>query len=84
MTPEAAMMPVTLDQVAEAVGGELHIPAHARSPHETFEPSVVSDSRQAHDDSIFVAIPGERVDGHDFVAQVAGQGAAAAIVQHPV
>ncbi|MEJ5921077.1 UDP-N-acetylmuramoyl-tripeptide--D-alanyl-D-alanine ligase [Bifidobacterium thermophilum] len=78
------MMPVTLAQVAEAVDGALHIPDQARAPQGVFEPTVVSDSRQAHDGSIFVAIPGERVDGHDFVAQVAGKGAAAAIVEHPV
>jgi UDP-N-acetylmuramyl pentapeptide synthase len=29
---------------------------------------VIIDSRQAVPDSVFVALPGERVDGHDYVA----------------
>ena len=43
-------------------------------------PDVVIDARQAREGSIFVAIPGERVDGHDFTAQAAANGASAAIV----
>ena len=34
--------------------------------------------------SLFVAIPGLRVDGHDFVAQAIEAGAAAALVERPV
>ena len=43
-------------------------------------PDVVMDSRLATPGSLFVALPGERVDGHDFVARAASAGAAAAIV----
>ena len=39
------------------------------------------DSRQAGPGSLFVAVPGFTVDGHTFLPQVAGAGAAAAIVQ---
>ncbi|MEL4504130.1 UDP-N-acetylmuramoyl-tripeptide--D-alanyl-D-alanine ligase [Luteococcus sp. H138] len=42
-------------------------------------PDVVIDARQATPGSIFVAIPGEKVDGHDFTAQAAAKGAAAVI-----
>lgn len=42
--------------------------------------AVVTDSRQASPGSLFVAIPGERVDGHTFLAQVAAAGATAALV----
>jgi UDP-N-acetylmuramoyl-tripeptide--D-alanyl-D-alanine ligase len=45
---------------------------------------VVVDSREVSAGSLFVALPGERVDGHDFVAQAAERGAVAAIVQRPV
>jgi UDP-N-acetylmuramoyl-L-alanyl-D-glutamate--2,6-diaminopimelate ligase len=41
---------------------------------------VVYDSRQAGPGDVFAALPGTRVDGHEFLAQVAGQGALAALV----
>ena len=42
---------------------------------------VTDDSRDVHPGSLFVAVPGEHVDGHDFVARAAAAGAAAAIVE---
>jgi len=42
------------------------------------------DSRSVHPGDLFVALPGERVDGHDFVPDAAGSGAAAALVTRPV
>ncbi len=41
---------------------------------------VVIDSRQASPDSLFVALPGEQVDGHDYVRDAFDQGAIAAMV----
>ena len=46
-------------------------------------PDVVIDSRLATPGSLFVALPGERTDGHDFVAAAAAAGASAALVGHP-
>ncbi len=46
--------------------------------------SVVIDSRQARSGSLFIAFPGERVDGHDYVADAFTQGAVAALVEQPV
>lgn len=46
--------------------------------------AVVTDSRQAGAGSLFVCIKGERSDGHDFITQVAEQGALAALVSHDV
>jgi len=40
---------------------------------------VVIDSRKVSEGTLFVAIPGERVDGHDFIKQVLHAGAVAAI-----
>lgn len=40
---------------------------------------VVIDSRKAGKDSLFIAIRGARVDGHDFIPQVMEQGALCAI-----
>ena len=42
-------------------------------------PDVVIDSRLATPGAVFVALPGEHVDGHDFVGAAAARGAAAAI-----
>ncbi|MGA4669703.1 UDP-N-acetylmuramoyl-tripeptide--D-alanyl-D-alanine ligase [Propionibacteriaceae bacterium Y1923] len=43
-------------------------------------PDVVIDARQATPGSVFVALPGERVDGHDYTSQAADNGAAAVLV----
>lgn len=46
--------------------------------------AVVTDSRKAAPGSVFVAIRGERVDGHDFAAQTVAAGAVCVLAQHPV
>lgn len=89
------MVPMTLQEIAEAVHGRLvdGDGPHADlgqgsgdgSPHTRAEATnVVSDSRQLREGSVFVAIAGERVDGHDFVPGIAASGAVAAIVEHVV
>jgi UDP-N-acetylmuramoyl-tripeptide--D-alanyl-D-alanine ligase len=42
------------------------------------------DSRQVIPGGLFVALPGERVDGHDFVAEAFQRGASFALIQHQV
>ncbi len=42
-------------------------------------PDVVVDSRLATPGSVFVALPGEHADGHDFIAAAAAGGAVAAL-----
>jgi len=46
--------------------------------------SVCSDSRQIRAGCLFVALRGERFDGHDYVSAAAGDGAVAALVERPV
>jgi UDP-N-acetylmuramoyl-tripeptide--D-alanyl-D-alanine ligase len=46
--------------------------------------SVCSDSRQIRPGCLFVALRGERFDGHDFVPEAARRGAAVALVEQPV
>lgn len=46
--------------------------------------SVVIDSRQAGEDSLFIALPGERVDGHDFIQAAFNNGAILAMVEKDV
>ncbi len=52
------------------------------APHAVSQ--VVIDSRQAGEGFVFVALPGEHTDGHDYVAAAFQQGAIAAITHQPV
>ena len=45
---------------------------------------VVHDSRRARDGSLFCAVPGSHVDGHDFAAAAAEHGATALLVERYV
>ncbi|MCC7118499.1 MAG: UDP-N-acetylmuramoyl-tripeptide--D-alanyl-D-alanine ligase [Anaerolineales bacterium] len=44
----------------------------------------VIDSRQTIPASLFIAIPGEKVDGHDFIAEAFKRGASFALIQREV
>ncbi len=74
-------MPLTLAHVWKAAG---------TGPWPWMEPlhpplrSVVIDSRQAGEGSLFVALPGEHTDGHRFVGDAFRRGAHAALVSRPV
>ncbi|GAB3859553.1 UDP-N-acetylmuramoyl-tripeptide--D-alanyl-D-alanine ligase [Nocardioides maradonensis] len=57
------MIPMTLAAIAEAVGGVLHGPADL-----VVDAPAYVDSREAIAGGLFVAVVGERVDGHDYVA----------------
>lgn len=63
---------MTLRRIAQACGGILH----AKNGEENLAiSSLVTDSRQAGEGSLFAAIKGERVDGHRFIPGVFEQGA---------
>ncbi len=72
---------ITAKEIATALRPAL-IRAPAVGPMR-FRHAVV-DSRKAGRGDIFVALQGENVDGHDYVAHAASRGAAGAIVEHPV
>lgn len=74
------MVPMSVEEIAKAVDGRL-VAGDGPAIEAT---ETVTDSRQAGSGAVFVAIKGERVDGHGFVDKVADQGAAAAIVDHEV
>ena len=63
------MKPITLREVAAACSGVLH------GDPELQITSIVTDSRQAHDGSLFAAIKGARADGHRFIPMTVEQGA---------
>ena len=46
--------------------------------------SIVTDSRKARQGSLFAALPGERVDGHDFADTAVRLGAVALLVSRPL
>jgi UDP-N-acetylmuramoyl-tripeptide--D-alanyl-D-alanine ligase len=71
---------LTLGEVARIVGGRL---VHA-DPDTVVTGSVEFDSRAVAPGGLFVALPGERVDGHDFAAAATARGAAASVVTRPV
>ena len=66
----------------------LNVSARESSPVGSMETrplsGVVIDSRQAESGSLFVALPGEHTDGHNFVAHAFSRGALAALVSHPM
>ncbi|MFF5492953.1 UDP-N-acetylmuramoyl-tripeptide--D-alanyl-D-alanine ligase [Streptomyces aquilus] len=75
------MIALSLAEIASVVGGQTHdIP----DPSVQVTGPVVRDSREVEPGSLFVAFVGERVDGHDFAAQVVEAGAAAVLASRPV
>ena len=76
------MIRLDLAEVAALTAGALaDLPA---GPPPVVTGPVVVDSREAGAGSLFVALAGERVDGHDFVAAAVGRGAAGVLAQRPV
>lgn len=54
--------------------------AERRGPHTRGFSRIIIDSREAQPEDLFVALRGERHDGHDFVAEAIARGATGAIV----
>ena len=67
-------MNLSLSQIAAAVGGRLI------GPDATVTGPVVTDSRQASPGALFVAVHGERTDGHAHLGSAGTLGAVGAIV----
>src|SRR3954452_10822259 len=72
------MIELTLAEVAELTGGALTGAEGARVTGK-----VTLDSRTVASGDLFVAVVGERVDGHDFLAAAAAAGAVAALSARP-
>ncbi len=77
------MIAMTLAQVAAAIGVDVPagLPPEAAS---TPVRSVEFDTRRIRPGALFVALRGERVDGHDFVAQAAAAGAVAVLASQEI
>jgi UDP-N-acetylmuramoyl-tripeptide--D-alanyl-D-alanine ligase len=71
----------TAAAVAELAGAELAGAGLVGDGSVVVGPDVVIDSRAVTPGALFVALPGEHADGHDFAAQAVGRGAAAVLVE---
>jgi UDP-N-acetylmuramoyl-tripeptide--D-alanyl-D-alanine ligase len=74
------MIAMTVSTVTDLVSGTLD----RVDPEAVVSGEVVIDSREAAQGGLFVAIPGDRVDGHDFSEAAIRNGAVAVLAQHPV
>jgi UDP-N-acetylmuramoyl-tripeptide--D-alanyl-D-alanine ligase len=84
----------TLDRIAAALhggpaGGHSAPPSRRgvldanRRPGSPVLRGVATDSRSVGEGDIFVALSGDRFDGHDFLSAATGRGAAAVVVSKP-
>ncbi len=73
------MIPMTLAEVAGVVGGRI-----ADGEPDIVVTVAASDDRDCVPGTLFAAIAGERVDGHDYIASAREHGAVAALTTRPV
>lgn len=73
------MIDTTLDELAEITGGAVHGDGAI-----VLRRGVSVDSRSIPAEGLFVAVGGERVDGHDFAQAAMAAGAAGVLASRPV
>jgi UDP-N-acetylmuramoyl-tripeptide--D-alanyl-D-alanine ligase len=71
---------LSLAEIADVVGGRLH----RADPGAQVTGSVEFDTRKLTPGGLFVALPGEKVDGHDFAAKAVEAGAVAVLAAREV
>jgi UDP-N-acetylmuramoyl-tripeptide--D-alanyl-D-alanine ligase len=74
------VIPVSCGEIADVVRGELV----GAEPTAVVDGPVVIDSRAAGPGGLFVALPGERVDGHDFVGAASTAGVTVSLTTRPI
>ncbi len=79
-TSTAPLEPWLVEQLQLATQGQWYLNQQPTQPITR----ILTDSRQAKAGDAFLALKGDRFDAHDFVAQVAAQGASCVIVQRPI
>lgn len=73
-----SMKPFTLEEIAFACSGRL---VGSESDKKLCVTSVERDSREVKEGSLFLAIKGERVDGHDYIEKCYESGAACVLCE---
>ena len=74
------MIALSVAEIGAVLGAEVTGPGD----QQRLVTAVTADSRTVGPGTLFVALPGERADGHTFVAAAYAAGAAAALTRHPV
>jgi UDP-N-acetylmuramoyl-tripeptide--D-alanyl-D-alanine ligase len=74
------VIPLAVADLAAVLGADLVGPGDPAA----LVTSIAADSRSIPPGALFVALPGARADGHDFVPAAYAGGAAAALTRHPV
>ena len=72
------MIRIDLKEIVEAVSGSVK----GELPSADVK-SIVIDSRQAEENSVFIALVGEKADGHNYIAGIADR-ISCAVVEHEV
>ncbi|MDJ0323588.1 UDP-N-acetylmuramoyl-tripeptide--D-alanyl-D-alanine ligase [Cryobacterium sp. PH31-AA6] len=75
------MIALSLSQIAQAVGGELHLHGSSLTADSLVDGAVNTDSREIGAGAIFVAKPGDVTDGHLFAPAAVERGAVLLIVE---
>lgn len=75
------MKNMTLAAIAAACNGKLYYGDQSKYPAGYEATQVIIDSRQITEGGVFIATPGERVDGHSFIPQVFEKGALGVVCQ---
>ncbi|WP_370935930.1 UDP-N-acetylmuramoyl-tripeptide--D-alanyl-D-alanine ligase [Amycolatopsis sp. cg13] len=74
------MIELSLAEIADVVGGRLH----RTDGSAVVTGSVEFDTRELGPGGLFIALPGERVDGHDFAAKAVESGAVGVLAAREV
>jgi UDP-N-acetylmuramoyl-tripeptide--D-alanyl-D-alanine ligase len=74
------VIPATVEEIAGVLGAQLA----GSADHAAVVSALTADSRAVVPGALFVALRGEHVDGHDYVAAAVAAGAAAALTRYPV
>ncbi len=78
------MIDLNILNIVEATGGRLNMPSGTGEDMCNRQLSCITvDSREAGEGSLFIALKGERSDGHDYIPQIADR-IACAVVEHEV
>jgi UDP-N-acetylmuramoyl-tripeptide--D-alanyl-D-alanine ligase len=79
------VIPLSLGAIAQLTGAQLTGPAPGQDadPATLVTGPVIIDSRAAAPGALFAALPGTRVDGHEFAPQAVAAGAAAVLATRP-